>query len=326
MKDLVIWVFESAPQKINIGGDGSRSNGTKRVLNPDICKVHCYGGSTTLGDGVADDQTISAYLESKLNSKGSKKKVAVFNFGAGNHTSLHSTLRLLDHCFSGIVPDQAIFLNGYNDCHYSAGGADGVIPFFNEILKRSQDSEFRNTPISEIIELIPNSSKGSLAFDASSVSGELIATCLVNIKLRYASAVAIQDFIVNNFGVRILRFIEPCQALNCREDQKVLPRITESNPRRIFVGLLYKELENIGFERVFGRSPVVLTDIDQDKQSFPLYLDGAHFSPAMNELIAVRISNFLKLKRGLFNRRRCDPTAPAAKNNDLLDPYNYPLF
>ena len=89
-------IRECSSKNFNIRSDGARSNGAKKTSNPDVYKVHCYGGSTTVGDGVADDQTISAYLESKLNSR-SKTKVAVFNYGAGNHTSLHSTLRLLDH-------------------------------------------------------------------------------------------------------------------------------------------------------------------------------------------------------------------------------------
>jgi hypothetical protein len=318
-------IRECSSKNFNIGSDGARSNGTKRTLSSNVYKVHCYGGSTSVGDGVADDQTISAYLESKLNSRG-KTRVAVFNYGAGNHTSLHSTLRLLDHCFSGNVPDQAIFLNGFNDCYYSAGGADGVIPFFDEILKKSQDSEFRNTPISEIIELIPNSSKESLAFNASFFSGELIEACLANIKLRYASAVAIQDFVENSFGVKIWRFIEPNQALNCRTDQRLLPRINESNPRKLLVGLLYRELERVGPRRVFGRGAISLIETDQDKQTFPLYLDGVHFSPAMNDWLASSISGFIEIKQTLLNRKKLKPTAIAAHGEELLNPNNYPLF
>ena len=318
-------IRECSSKNFNIGSNGARSNGTKRTLNPHVYKVHCYGGSTTVGDGVADDQTISAYLESKLNAR-SKTKIAVFNYGAGNHTSLHSTLRLLDHCFSGNVPDQAIFLNGFNDCYYSAGGADGIVSFFDEILKRSQDTEFKNTPISEIVELIPNSSKESLAFNASFFSSELIKTCLVNIKLRYASAVAIQDFVEKSFGVKIQRYIEPNQALNCRTDQRLLPRINESNPKKLLVGLLYRELERVGLRRVFGRRAVSLIETDQDKQTFPLYLDGVHFSPAMNDWLASSISGFIEIKHTLLNRKKLKPTAIAAHGEELLNPNNYPLF
>ena len=318
-------IRECSSKNFNIGSDGARSNGSSRISSSGIYKIHCYGGSTTVGDGVADNQTISAYLGSKLNWK-SKVKIEVFNFGAGNHTSLHSTLRLLDHCLSGNIPDQAVFLNGFNDCYYSAGGADGIVPFFDEILRRSQDSEFKRNTLSEIVDLIPNSSKESLAFINSQFSSEFIEKCLANIKLRYASAVSIQRFIESSFGVKIQRFFEPNKALNCRDDQSLLPRVSESNLGIKLVGSLYKEIENIGMKKFFDHGVVSLIDIDQDKQTFPLYLDGIHYTPAMNWLLASRISRFVKFKRILPNRKKLEPTAPVARSEDLLNPNNYPLF
>lgn len=318
-------IRECSSRNFNIGSDGARSNVAARRSSSEIYKIYCYGGSTTVGDGVADDQTISAYLESDLSLR-SEVKIAVFNYGSGNHTSLHSTLRLLDHCLSGNIPDQAVFLNGFNDCYYAAGGADGIVPFFDEILRRSQDSEFRNTALSEIVDLIPNSSKEALAFTSSQLSSELIKECLANIKLRYASAVAIQKFIESNFGVKIQRFIEPNQTLNCRADQRLLPRLSESNPRRLLVGALYKEIENIGMKKFFGHGVFSLIDIDQDKQTFPLYLDGVHFSPAMNQLLASHISGFIKLKRVLSDRKKPGLEVPVTSKEELLNPNNYPLF
>ena len=318
-------IRECSSKNFNIGSDGARSNGSSRISSSGIYKIHCYGGSTTVGDGVADNQTISAYLGSKLNSK-SKVKIEVFNFGAGNHTSLHSTLRLLDHCLSGNIPDQAVFLNGFNDCYYSAGGADGIVPFFDEILRRSQDSEFKRNTLSEIVDLIPNSSKESLAFINSQFSSEFIEKCLANIKLRYASAVSIQRFIESSFGVKIQRFFEPNKALNCRDDQSLLPRVSESNLSIKLVGALYKEIENIGIKKFFGRGVTSLIDIDQDKQNFPLYLDGVHYSPAMNEWLASRIGRFIKFKRVLSRREILRFESPVTSKEELLNPNNYPLF
>ena len=318
-------IRECSSKNFNIESDGARSNGKLRTAGSDVYKVHCYGGSTTVGDIVSDDQTISAYLESDLSSR-SEVKIAVFNYGAGNHTSLHSTLRLLDHCLSGNIPDQAVFLNGFNDCYYSAGGADGIVPFFDEILRRSQDSEFKRNTLSEIVDLIPNSSKESLAFINSQFSSEFIEKCLANIKLRYASAVAIQRFIESGFGVKVHRFIEPNQALNCRVEQRLLPRVGESNPRHKLVGALYKGIENIGIKKFFGHGVTSLIDIDQDKQNFPLYLDGVHFSPAMNEMLASHIVGFIKFKKVLSKRETLRFEVPVTSKEELLNPNNYPLF
>ena len=106
----------------------------------------------------------------------------------------------------------------------------------------------------------------------------------------------------------------------------MLPRINESNPRNLLVGLLYKELERVGLKKVFGYGAVSLLDIDQDDQPFPLYLDRVHYSPVMNNWLASRISGFIKIKQTLANRMKLGPTTRAAQSEELLNPNNYPLF
>jgi hypothetical protein len=106
----------------------------------------------------------------------------------------------------------------------------------------------------------------------------------------------------------------------------LLPRINESNPRKLLVGLLYRELERVGPRRVFGRGAISLIETDQDKQTFPLYLDGVHFSPAMNDWLASSISGFIEIKQTLLIRKKLKPTAIAAHGEELLNPNNYPLF
>lgn len=71
---------------------------------------------------------------------------------------------------------------------------------------------------------------------------------------------------------------------------------------------------------------VSLIDIDQVSQPFPLYLDGVHYSPAMNEWLASRISKSIKLKRTLFKKRNSGFEGTATPGQELLNPNNYPLF
>ena len=154
----------------------------------------------------------------------------------------------------------------------------------------------------------------------------MIEKCLANIKLRYASAVAIQRFIESGFGVKVHRFIEPNQALNCRVEQRLLPRVGESNPRHKLVRFLYKEIENMGPKSFFGNGVASLIDINQDRQNFPLYLDGVHYSPAMNEWLASRIGRFIKFKKVLSRREILRFESPVTSMEELLNPNNYPLF
>lgn len=312
-------------KNFNISENGSRSNGMKRTISNDAYRIHCYGGSTTVGDGVADFQTIGAYLESDLNSR-NKNKFAVINFGAGNHTSLHSTLRLLDHCLTGNVPDHAIFLNGFNDCYYSAGGADGIAPFLDEVLRFSQDSEFRHRKLSEIVNLIPNYSTENSLTRASDFSTDYIAHCLENVKKRYSSAVAIQKFVESSFGVKIQRFIEPNRSVSCRDDQDLLPKLQDSYSQRRLVSFLYKEIDRIGVRKVFGKDVISLLKVHQELQSFPLYLDGVHLTPKMNRFVALKIKKHLKFSKFTSKRYSKITAVSRVELDENKNPDNYPLF
>ena len=308
----------------NIDKNGRRSIGSNSSLRNGDLQVYCYGGSTTVGQNVADNQTISAYLESQLREK---LNVSVSNFGAGNHTSLHSSLRLLDHALSGNVPDLAIFLNGFNDCSYSGGGADGVLPFLGQLLESSQDLKGRETKLSEFTRLIPH---GSSQKDYPRLSTDIQDEDLINtVRTHYELSVTIQNFVAKHFDVRILRFIEPTVFLNCRPEQFLLSRIGLGNMRFELVKRLYTIIGEHGCAKVFGNADFVpLVDIGQDRLSEPLFVDEAHFSPKFNEVIAEKISAHVKFsRRDLSGKQKRLRTKEITGNiSEVVNQYNYPLF
>ena len=279
-------IRECQSDYFNVDQNGRRSNGFNSVLSNDGYLVHCYGSSTLVGQNVADDQTISVYLESQLRKK---LNVNVFNFGAGNHTSLHSSLRLLDHVLAGNIPDLAIFLNGLTDCAYSAGGADRILDFLDQILEASQDSKRRASKLEDFVALIH---QGSSTTNYIKTIGYETDEQLANVvRNNYATSVSIQNFVSKCFGVRILRFIEPTSFLNCRAEQFLLPRISSGNIKLELAKRLYDLIGNHGCEKVFGSNDFLsFVDIGQEMLQFPLYVDEVHFSPKFNEYIAQKIS------------------------------------
>lgn len=279
-------IRECKSDYFNVDQNGRRSNGFNSVLSNDGYLVHCYGSSTLVGQNVADDQTISASLETLLRKK---LNVNVFNFGAGNHTSLHSSLRLLDHVLAGNIPDLAIFLNGLTDCAYSAGGADRILDFLDQILEASQDSKRRASKLEDFVALIH---QGSSTTNYIKTIGYETDEQLANVvRNNYATSVSIQNFVSRHFGVRILRFIEPTTFLNCRADQLLLPRISSGNIKLELARRLYDLIGNHGCKKVFGSNDFIsLVDIGQEMLPFPLYVDEVHFSPNFNEYIAQKIS------------------------------------
>ena len=316
-------IRECKSDYFNVDKNGSRSNGLSSVVSNDGYRVHCYGGSTTVGQNVADNQTISAYLESQLRKK---LNVNVLNFGAGNHTSLHSSLRLLDHALSGNIPDLAVFLNGFNDCSYAGGGADGITPFLDQLLANSQDSTRVKRRLEEFIDLIP---KGSEVMDPKKLSSDINDEQLAdNVRMRYGASIAIQNFVAKNFGVRILLFIEPSPYLSCRPEQYLLPRISSGNIRLEYVKRLYNLIGDHGCAKVFGDAEFTsIVDIGQDIQG-PLYIDECHFSPEFNQHIAEKIGECIKIsRRTQFRKRKVLPSRVVRENlEEVTNPHNYPLF
>lgn len=317
-------IRECKSEYFNVDINGHRSNGFNSLESDGGYQVHCYGGSTTVGQNVADNQTISAYLETQLRTK---QNVNVFNFGAGNHTSLHSSLRLLDHALAGKAPDLAIFLNGFNDCSYSAGGADGILQFLDQVLESSQDSIGRASSLGDFVSLIPQGSSTTKTMENSNYRND---EYLLNVvRVHYATSVSIQNFVAKNFGVRILRFIEPTPFLNCEAEQFLLPRIGSGNIRFDLVKRLYGLIGELGCAKVFGNVELVsLVDIGQDCLGHPLYIDEAHFSPKFNEYIAKKMSSHVTFSRRDLSRKRKKVLTKEVKGalEEVTDPFNYPLF
>lgn len=98
---------QTASRFVNIDARGIRSNGdaTPRSLDGTIWFL---GGSTTLGHGVTDAETIPAQLE-RLAGR------PVVNMGASNFGSAEETLLLNGHLRLGFRPSLALFLDGINE-------------------------------------------------------------------------------------------------------------------------------------------------------------------------------------------------------------------
>lgn len=113
-------------QYFNVSDGGFRASGQPQPWPAEAGRttVFMFGGSSTVGFNVEDAQTIPAQLQPRLAASGADCEV--YNFGSGNYTSRHEALRFLDLLDQGIVPDVAVFLDGYNDCHYAYGNQELV--------------------------------------------------------------------------------------------------------------------------------------------------------------------------------------------------------
>lgn len=99
----------------SITEDGYRVNGAEpQSLGQPGPKVFVFGGSTTLGLGVADDETIPAAIERALAAAG-RDDVKVFNFGALSYYSTPERIALERLLTAGTKPEVAVFIDGAED-------------------------------------------------------------------------------------------------------------------------------------------------------------------------------------------------------------------
>ncbi|WP_235720789.1 SGNH/GDSL hydrolase family protein [Magnetospirillum molischianum] len=105
-------------QHFNVDENGIRPNGgTAPDLTAAGPKIFIFGGSTTLGLGVGDDETIPAYVEQALRAAG-RTDAQVFNFGVVSYYSTQERIALEQLLTAGIKPDVAVFIDGINDFYY----------------------------------------------------------------------------------------------------------------------------------------------------------------------------------------------------------------
>jgi hypothetical protein len=114
------WVgFRETPRRgprVNVTDEGYRLTHRKDLdLGADGIKVFVFGGSTTFGYGVADEETIPAWLQKRLDALYPDRKIQVFNFGRGYYFSTQEVTLLQQLLREGKRPDIAVFVDGLNE-------------------------------------------------------------------------------------------------------------------------------------------------------------------------------------------------------------------
>jgi hypothetical protein len=100
---------------VNVDAAGFRRSKDQRPWPPapDDVSAFLFGGSTTFGYGVADEDTIASYLQPLLSAGG--RPTHVFNFGHSGYYSTQERILFQQLVVAGHVPDLAIFIDGLND-------------------------------------------------------------------------------------------------------------------------------------------------------------------------------------------------------------------
>lgn len=110
---------------VNVAEAGYRYSRDQGSWPPaqDQYTVFVFGGSTTFGYGLPDDQTVPSFLQEDLR-RATDRNVRVYNFGRSSYVSGQERALFEQLLIEGHVPDLAIFIDGLNEFAFPEGPAE----------------------------------------------------------------------------------------------------------------------------------------------------------------------------------------------------------
>lgn len=275
--------------------DGVRSNGNGRV-DPASAgpKVFVFGGSTTLGAGVPDDETIPAHMEKALATTG-RDDVRVFNFGTVSYHSTQERIALERLLTAGVKPDVAVFVDGDADFYHCAIPDDSA---WNERLSQVTMARSRLPLLREL------AARSNVLQFVRHLGGD--KSVLVHEWGRFCETDAEVDAVIRRLDTnrRILDAMGERLGFKVVFVQQPVPTYSYDNRKRPFP---VKE-EVLGYHMNAARGYPRLAEMRAAGQLWDkgllwlaemepvegnAYIDAVHYSPAFNKAIGERVATVL---------------------------------
>lgn len=108
---------EFSGQHVNVSPEGWRRIKDQAPWPPspqDFC-IFVFGGSTTFGYGVADEETIPSRLQEALRRQHPERRIAIYNFGRGFYYSVLERVLFEKLLVAGFHPQAVLFIDGLNE-------------------------------------------------------------------------------------------------------------------------------------------------------------------------------------------------------------------
>jgi hypothetical protein len=268
----------------------------RKTISPENCKrnIFFYGGSTTFGYNVKDDQTIPSYLGKTLLKK--KQEICVKNFGRGSYFSSQENILFQKHILNKKIrsEDIIIFLDGINE---NGNRNSRNTRFLYEMNKATQlkywDMYKFTFPIFfdslAINQFIKRLQKKYNLYKKSELDQNNVFDLNENIKHVFQKNVLIREGICKNLNLHCYSFLQPFATIHGKYFDKptqgaIETRVLniEENKQLIKKFKLLKETKNI----------INIYD-SLDNTMFLSYVDGVHYSPLANEKISNKIYSII---------------------------------
>jgi hypothetical protein len=104
--------------------------------NPHDPVIFVFGGSTTFGYGVRDEDTVVSAISNAIRKDTRYSRAQIYNFGRGFYWSTQENILFTTVLLSAVKPSMAIFIDGLNEFYYSRQS-----PAFSDVMKSAFERE-----------------------------------------------------------------------------------------------------------------------------------------------------------------------------------------
>lgn len=297
--------FKELPFKgryLNIDPHGFRMSKDQGPWPPDPhdFAVFVFGGSTTFGVGLPDDQTIVSCLQETMQkffvANKLRCRVCLYNFGNSFYYSSQELVLYEKLLRAGFVPNMAIFIDGLNDFYTVKDQPRyteefrGIVNAYGRVRHQALLEILRSLPVCRFMQAVQtrirkfnhDAPKETVNYDDPHLLQSLINRYLENKKMIEAVSEAYQIIPV---------FVwQPVPTYQYNLDHYLfLKGGFELNTYSMYG---YPLMEETVRKKKLGDDFLWCADIQRDSDEI-LYLDKVHYTAAMSRKIAARICDLL---------------------------------
>lgn len=286
---------------LTIDERGLRPTPGENTADDRALRILCFGGSTMMGMGARDGQTIPAVLARRLTELG--HSAAVTNYGQLGHNSTQELITLHQLLKSGERIDIAVFYHGINEmaCAEQTGRADRL---FNEARRQAEfnllhPGRRRDLIVAALIAAMPRTLRrlrrltglplrGPLQLAEADLSRLDIAALARAVIAAYAENLRLVRLLAREYDFQAIFFWQPVittKKFKTPDERRWVNDYTRDPARR---QLLYEAI----LDERRGRRDLVdaadafdLSALFDDRRE-PVYIDLYHLSEAGNAAVA----------------------------------------
>lgn len=255
----------------------------RKVERPVNCKenLFLYGGSTTFGYNVTDNQTIAQYLQGFFNND-----VCVFNHGRAYYYSKQENNLLINHLENGLKINYAIFLDGINERCGGYEYANHINNSFNLLVERpflmwkiSLKNFLLTLPMVQFSNSFFKTDRW-VQDDNNNILQIKSCDSKINLDKLYSERLSVRKAICEKSNINCYSFLQPMAGSHGFQIEKLLSKKHEKTLKEKYQ-ILSKASGYIDLGHVL------------DDDTSLSYIDGVHYSPITNKKIASELYKIL---------------------------------